>query len=223
MSGLIALNQSTEVATLEEKMLKELVGGGNYLPRIQLYTGASGICKSGDFPNNHWGFVKEKDKIEDLGDTVEVIPLSWRFKALDLRNGDVLSYFDAALPVWKEIRALSLVEDSNCMAGTEVLLWLTEKSEFATLFAYNKSTLKEVPKLINLINQAATLGSVFVKNKKDVKKSFQAPTFNESTTPVASLPDADEANEQIERFKSAKDSVVTKATEGESKATSRVQ
>lgn len=224
MTGLIALNQQpTELISAEEKMFKDMAGGASYLPRIQLFTAASGLCKSGEFPQNSWGLTRTKDEVVDLGKNVEVVPIGWRFKALDLRSGDVLSYFDATTENWQTVSQLSGVADSNCMSGVEFLLWLTELGEFCTFFAYNKSSKQEAPKIKGLINDTATLTSRFVPNKKEPKKAFQAPVCNKSTTPPASLPTNDEANAELAKFKSAKDSVITTATAADDAATSRVQ
>lgn len=221
-TGLISIsNEHTQLAT-DDKHFKDLAGGNSFLPRIQLYTGASGVCKSGQFPSNNWGLVRNADQIEDLGKSVEVIPLFVRFKALDC-NGDVRSYFDPNTEAFQKVKTLSAVKDSNCMCGVEFLLWLPEQSEFCTFFAHNKSSKQEADKIRSLINASATLTSRFVPNKKDSKKSFQAPVCNKSSTPPASLPSGDDTNEQIDRFKNAQDSKVQDATEAEAAATDRVQ
>jgi hypothetical protein len=218
---LLALqNDNTDLAT-EDKFFKDLAGGGAFLPRIQLYTNASSLCKSGDFPANHWGLSKGQDTI-DLGKEVQVVPVAMRFKALDLRDG-VLSYFNPATDTFQQIKDLSADSESKCMAGTEFLLWLPEQAEFCTFFAYNKSSKQEAPKIRSLIGKAAVLTSRYVKNTKDAKKSFQAPVCNESSTPVTSLPEQEDLDSQIDKFKNAKDSQVTTASEKETQATSRVQ
>lgn len=230
MSTDIALQSSTgligglnnTLTSDQEQHFRELATANNFLPRLALYGGSTSAVKSGQFPMNHWGLVEQKDEIIDLGKEVEIIPLAVRFKALST-NGEVLSYYNPSTDTFNKVKELSKVKDSGCMAGVEFLLWLTEHGKFCTYFCYNVSSKQEAGKIRALINAAGVLSSKFVPNKNEPKKSFQAPVCNKSSTPPASVPTAEQANSEVDKFVNAQDSVSAAASAEESAATDRVQ
>src|SRR5688500_2787449 len=77
----------------------------NYLPLIQLYTGRTKLVMANKFSANHWGLIKKKDEIIDLGETFVAVPLALRYRALDFRGEKPKSYFDPNSEKFKEVQA----------------------------------------------------------------------------------------------------------------------
>ena len=213
-------NTDVAVQAEEDAIFKQLASSGSYLPRFQFYSSSSEIVKSGEFPQNHYGLVKGKDDVTDLGKDVEVVPVAVRAKALDLRTGDVLSYFDFKSEQFQTVLALSDVKDSKCMAGTEFLFWIPSESEFCTFFAYNKSSKQEAGKLRAMINKPVTMKSVFVKRPEN---SFQAIKAIESSLVPENLPEQELLDKTVAKFKNPTDSAASAVTGADAAATTRAQ
>jgi len=172
----------------------------SFLPRLQLFTSASNECKKGEFPLNHYGVVTAKNRIRDLGKTVEVVPLAWRPKAMQIMaDGTILSKYDAKDPEFGRIAEMSDIQNSGCMFGPEFLLWVPGIKGFVTFFMSSKSARNEAPALKDKLDQeqAATLDSTFLSNKKF---SWQSPVIRGCSTPL-DLPAGDSLITEITKFK----------------------
>ncbi|MDE1971294.1 MAG: hypothetical protein KGI50_07010 [Patescibacteria group bacterium] len=181
----------------------------SFLPRLQLFGAASGIVKEGKFPMSHWGLVTGKDEVTDLGKEVTVIPISVRFKAMDLSSGDILNYYNPNTPEFKSVQERSLEKDSQCMAGNEFLIWVPDCKSFATFYASNTSSKQEAPKIRALTGKAATFKSKFVKAKNG--NSWHAPVVMPCSDSVTNLPSQEAVSATVEDFRNPKDSEVTVA------------
>lgn len=221
-TGLMSLNQNTDIAVQseEEAALKALMSSGNYLPRLQFFSNASDAVKSGRVTMNVYGLSRGKDDVEELGKEIEVVPFAVRSKALDLRGGEVLSYYKFSTPQFQTVLELSKIQDSKCMAGTEFLIWVPSVQEFCTFFAYNVSSKQEAPKIKALINKAMTMKSKYVPRPKN---SFQAIVCIESSVVPEALPSQEDLDKVIEKFKNPSDSTASAVTTTEAQATSRAQ
>lgn len=223
-TGLIQYENNTDVTVQQEEdaIFKQLSSSGSFLPRFQFFSSSTEAVKSGQFTVNHYGIARGKDDVEDLGKEVDVIPCAVRFKALDLRGGEVLSYYKFASPEFQAVMALANTPDSKCMAGTEFLFWVPSVREFCTFFAYNVSSKNEAPKIRGLMNRAATMKSKYVKKTKN---SFQAIVCVESSTPIGpdDLPSSELAQKTVDKFKNATDSTASAVTAVETSSVSRPQ
>ena len=74
--------------------LEKLTQSTTYLKRIQLYSKGKPV-ETGLIPPGHYG-IPENDVIVDLGEEIDVLPLSLRSKAIDFKNRDaiIVSYDD---------------------------------------------------------------------------------------------------------------------------------
>ncbi len=192
------LNAGNALAT--DKMFGEIAKGASYLCRLQLFTAGSKECKAGRFAMNHYGYVISKEKITDLGKTVDIFPLSWRPKALQiLPTGDILSKYDPTDPEFKRIAETSEQPNSGCMYGPEFLVWVPAIKQFASFFMSSKSMRIEAPNLKEKLDEerAATLDSVFVETKK---YSWQTPVVKPCSTPFE-VPDAETIIAAVTKFK----------------------
>ncbi len=211
------MNKYTE----DEKSYGDIITAGAFLNRIQLYTGSSPAIAAGHIGMGHFGYVKAKDKIDDLGLQIDCIPLSWRFKAMDFTGEMPISVYDPTAPEFARIRAASSTEDSQCSYGLEFLLWIPSIKVFATYFFNSKTSRRSAPNLKNLIEQrsAASIKSDLIVRGK---KSWHGPLITMCSTPLAE-PDWDEARKQAENFANPKESDVQKVTAEPAGASGRPQ
>ena len=90
---------STQVGTNEQ--FADLTKGGDFIGRLQLYTKGDAVNK-GLIPPGHYGIPVSKDEVEDLGVTVDVMPLARRPKALDMSDPDaIINSYDREDPEFK--------------------------------------------------------------------------------------------------------------------------
>jgi hypothetical protein len=189
MNDLPALTNTPDDAAIFAQFAMNL----SYLPRIQLYTGRTKLVMSNKFKANHWGLIKKKDEITDLGETFVAVPLALRYRALDFRGEKVKSFFDPNSPGFKEVQAeaekkLPQGQLSKCMAGVEYLLWIKDHGAA-------KSAKGVAGKLRGLSRTFVTFGSTFV----DGKYAYQAPTV--ASSPVQfELPDNPTLRQLITEF-----------------------
>lgn len=197
-----------------------IITAGSYLPRIQLFGGNSDAVKEMKISIGHFGLVKNKDTIESLTTEVNCIPINFRFKALRLKDGQVISIFNHLNPEFKKIQDESGTEDSGCMYGVEFLLWLPNQGEgmFVTFYLSSKSSRREAPNLRALLLKAATLKSTLVSKGKF---KWHSPVVTACSTPFANLPDSEEVRKQSEKFVNEKDSAIESVSAKEAAATSR--
>lgn len=168
--------------------------GGSYLPRVQLMTSGSAVCKSGEFPTNHYALVADQSH-QDLGKNVDVVVVSWRPKALE--TGDaVISVHDPASEEFQRIQSKSFESESGCMFGPEFLVWIPQVKKFATFFMGSKSSRREAPNVKARLKQAATLGSKKIETKK---YTWFAPSCTACTTPLE-MPTRESFVTTIEQF-----------------------
>ena len=187
---------------------------GDYLQRLQLMTANSAKCKKNEFPINHYALIRDQNH-DDLGETVDVLVVTWRPKALDMNDG-VISVFKPDAPEFIRIQEKSAEKDSGCMYGPEFLVYIPAKEAFATFFCGSKSSRREAPAIKALMTKAATLGSKFVETKS---YSWQTPTVVACSTPFE-LPDMSELKKNVDKFNNPPDTEVEAAptVEGEEQA-----
>ena len=137
---LVNLDQlpSTQVGT--DDQFNDLAKSADYIGRLQLFTKGKAVNK-GQVRPGHYG-IPEGEEVIDLGDTIDIVPLAKRPKALDMSDMDaIITKYDPEDAEFKRIKAESLEKDSHCMFGISflvyerstarfgVLLWLQEHAE----------------------------------------------------------------------------------------------
>jgi hypothetical protein len=188
-----------------EDKFSDMAKGGDYLPRVQLFGSNSDLVKQGKFPMAHYGLVRSKDVLIDIGDAFDSVPVSWRPKAMRIGADEVLNYFDSERDEFKKIMEESEGKDSGCMYGPEFLIWLPNQKEFATFFFGNPTMRREAPNFKALMGKAATCKVKFIQTKQ---YSWHGPTCMACSTPLAAVPEEDKLIKEVERFQNPKDSEV---------------
>src|SRR6185436_6827541 len=124
----------------DEKTCSELVTATTYLKRMQLYTASSAAITSGFIGSGRFGVPLAKDKIEDLGNSVDCLPVAWRFKAMKFGEA-VISVYNPQSKQFKDIQnTADEVPDSGCSYGLEFLVWLPSLKQFVTYFMNSKTS-----------------------------------------------------------------------------------
>ncbi len=184
----------------------EVSTSGKYLPRLQMYGSKSEQVTAGKIPMAHYGLVSGKDNIQDLGGSVNCIPIAWRPKAMDVGGDEIITVFDHLDSEFKRIQADSEVANSGCMFGPEYLVWIPSARKFATLFMSSKTARREAPAIKERLGRPTTLVVELIKTKKF---SWHGIVCQPCSTPF-DLPDDEIVDEEVEKFNNPPKSEVEK-------------
>lgn len=172
----------------------------------------------------------------DLGDSVDVIVVARRPKAMDLTEGMAITYHPLKVdddgiiikdaenkaipnPVWVAIQEASDEDgDQGHMYGVEFLIWIPGQGTFATQFCGNKSTRRETEFIGSRLGDMITYGHRMVETKK---YTYETISTAQCSTPPSVSPDPKDVREQLDKFQSAADTTAEVATEEEKAATGR--
>jgi hypothetical protein len=185
------------------------VSSAAYLPRLQLCTANTKVCKGGKFPINHYALVRDQNFI-DLGAEADVLVLSWRPKALDMSGDAIISVYDHNSETFKTIQSKSFEKDSGCMFGVEFLVWVQGQEAFATIFLGSKSSRRIAPSVKGYMLKAAT----FLAQEVNLPKfDYFTDDVRECQTPF-DPPPTELIREQIEAFQKPPEPDTVLADEG---------
>lgn len=184
-------------ATYDAESFAAVSKSSDFLPRVQLFGGNSDACKKGLIPIAHYGLVRGKEQIEDLGKDVDVLSVAWRPKAMSISDdGNVLTVFKPDNPEFKKIMARSELPNSGCMYGPEYLIWVPSRRVFGTFFMSSKTARREAPNMQALLKRPATLKAKYIETKSF---SWHGPVVSICSTPF-DLPDPGEMLEVVQKF-----------------------
>jgi hypothetical protein len=146
--SIVDLNQlpSTQIGT-NDAIYDDLAKGAEFLQRLQLYTKGKPIDK-GLIRPGHYGIPESEEEITDLGDSIDVLVLARRPKALDMSDKEAIFVsYDNESAEFKRIAATSLEKESNCMYGPSFLVLERSSGKFLEFFCGSKSTRAEAKKI----------------------------------------------------------------------------
>ena len=221
---------STEVVTAEE--MTELSKGVDYLQRFQLVTKGKYV-DTGKITPGHYGIpLPGGEEIEDLGDSVDILPLAVRAKALDMSDRSaVVAVYDMKTPEFKDIKARASEKDSGCMWGPSFLVVERSTGRCYEFFMGTKSARAVSGDLVNFLPvseaTAASQGcdahgplpcTLTVRYAKRGDWGWHVPVINKCSEPFTNTPSLDVLKEEIQKFVAAKDNGVQNVTEEETKA-----
>jgi len=192
-----------ELGIAKQDDLAAVVDSGDYLPRVQLMSAASQLCKTGEFPINSYAFVQGQDYF-DLGKEADVLVIHWRSKAIDMSGDEIISSYDAESELFKSIQTKSGGKDSGCMYGPEYLVYVPKNKQFATFFLGSKSARREARSMHQRLSKAATLKSALIETKSF---SWQAPKITPCSASFE-IPGIELIKPQLEKFNGEKGSNV---------------
>lgn len=217
-------------------------GGGSFLSRLQLYTKGKAIDKA-LIPPGHYGIPETGEEITDLGESINVLALARRTKALDLTDTDSpISVYDRKSEEFIRIEAASKGKDSHCMVGASYLLFEKSTGRFLEFFCSSKSAQTEEKNMkpflpvtqADIDRKKAAKADVsnmephgpipFTLKTRYVEKgswSWHAPVAVRSSVPFPNLPPTAELVSQITAFLNPKAADVEVVTEAEKTKTQR--
>lgn len=173
-----------------------------FLSRVQLYTKGKAINHGLVMPGEY-GIAESEDDITRLGKTMDVVPLAWRPKALDISDrDDIKTSYDAKSAEFQRIKDEASTKDSGCMFGPSFLLYERSSGRFLEWFCNNESARNAAGKVSGFLPQtdkppaAMTVGSRVAEKKS---YSWHVPTITECSTPIT-LPDSETVMREVERF-----------------------
>lgn len=212
----------------------DIAKSSDYQSRLQLYTKGAAIDE-GRIKPGHYGIPKGKEKIVDLGETVDVLVLARRAKAVDMTDRDAIRVsYDSESDEFKRIAETSKEKESNCMYGVSFLIYERTTREFLEFYCGSKSAreiLQEVysfmplsPAEAKIVGQEPhgpipmTLAANYVKKGRF---SWHAPEVRPCSTPFANVPDMATITKEIIKFVNVKNDGVETAPETAKKARAR--
>ncbi len=130
-----------------DEQFLELAKSSEFIGRLQLFTKGKAINK-GLVKPGHYGIPESDEEVEDLGDTITILPLARRPKAIDMTDTDaVLVNYDPDSAEFQRIAAQSLEKESHCMYGPSFLVIEESSGRFLEFFCGSKSTRSEAKKI----------------------------------------------------------------------------
>ena len=214
-------------------VFREIAQSSSFLQRIQLYSKGRYIDTQMISPG-HYGVPVSEDTIEDLGTEIDIIPLAWRAKAIDMSDRDaILVSYDNNADDYKRIKsAADNTENSHCMYGPTFLVFERETGRFYEFFFGNPSMRRESTKLVGFCaispETAAELSkqtgktveprgplacTLKVKYATKGPYGWHVPVCHQCSTPFTNLPAIEGLVEEVKKFYELKNSEVEKVVE----------
>ena len=220
---------STQIGT--DDQFAELAKGGDYIGRMQLFTKSKANMK-GLIPSGHYGIPDSDEEITDLGQSVDLLPLARRPKAIDMTDMEALVItYDMESEEFKRIAAKSAESDSHCQYGPSFLVYERSTKRFLEFFCGNKSSRIEAKKLFpflplsqadidakaangNGVGDLKPHGPIPVTLKTKVaenrKGTWHVPVVVMCGAPFTRLPSGEVIVREIGKFLTVKDNGVEK-------------
>jgi hypothetical protein len=226
---------STQLGTDDQFI--ELAKSADFIGRLQLYTKGKAVNK-GQVRPGHYG-IPDGEEVADLTDTIHIIPLARRPKAIDMTDSDALIVnYDPESDEFKRIAAQSLEKESHCMYGPSFLVYERSTNRFLEFFCGTKSTRSEAKKVYpflpltatDIARQKAAGNDVadlephgplpLTLKSRLVEKgtySWHVPVIVKCAQPFPKLPSKDQIVKEITRFINCKGDGVETVKEPEGK------
>jgi hypothetical protein len=223
---------STQIGS--DEAYAELSKGGEFLSYLKLCTNDK-YTKKGKILPGHWGIPGPDEEITDLGESIDILPLARRPKAIDMsdRSAIVVSY-DESSPEFKRIRARASQANSGCQFGISFLVLERSTNQFLELFFGNQSARKEAKNLyaylplrqVDIEGKAAGGGNVTgvvphgpvpatikVRLAENKKGSWHVPMVVKCSTPFTRVPSTAVVAREMNKFLAVKSGGVEKVEE----------
>lgn len=204
-----------------DDVYNDLAKGGDFLARLQLYTKGKAIDK-GLIKPGHYGVPVSDDEIIDLGDSIDLLVIARRPKALDMNDKEaIIVVHDNTSPEFQRIAAQSQEKESGCMYGPSFLVFERTTGRFYEFFCGSKSTRTEAKKIYPFLPISAA--DIKARNLEDVEPhgplpmtlksrwvekgtySWHVPVVQKCSVPFKNEPPAAKLIEEVNKFLTFKD------------------
>lgn len=222
MSNELALNElfgSKDLVSRSTDDIKELdrmSQGSDFLRRVQLYSKGPNIDK-GNIPGGHFGIPMAKDDITDLSESMDILVIERRPKAIDMSDTDnLIITYDSTSDEFRRIEEQASVRDSGCCFGPSYLIFERTTAQFYEYFCGSKSARiessninKYLPVTQGMIDagvtketeprgpKPCTLKATLVEKGR---YTWHVAKAEECLTPFKSLPTGEALNKELTRF-----------------------
>lgn len=214
MSTALTAASLTSLPTTQKKVnLDEFGGGGDFLGRLTLFASQSKQVAQGKIQGGHYGIPGPGESVTDLGETVDILPLAARVKAMDLSGEQPIACFDPESELFQDIKQRSGVKDSGCVYGPSFLVFERNSGKILEFYMGNGSGRYEAPKMgefLPLNEQQAealgveahgplpcTLSAEFVERGR---QAWYAPKITRCSTPINNLPPIEQIIAEVTKF-----------------------
>jgi len=223
----------TQIGT--DDQFAEITKGGDYLGRLQLYTKSKANAK-GLIPPGHYGIPESDEKIIDLGESVDLLPLARRPKAIDMSDSKalVISY-DMHSKEFNRIASEADEGEPHRQFGISFLVYERSTGRFLEFFCGNKSSRiasKQLFPFLPLKQDDIDAKSKAGKDVSDLKPhgpvpmtlkvnlaenrhgSWHVPVVARCSIPFTCVPSEELLAAEITKFLTISDNGLEKATKG---------
>lgn len=205
--------QLPSVVNPHEKALAAYTNG-LFLPRLSLEGSSSTRVKEDKIPNKSWSITFGKDKFVNMGGKIDVLALTYRIKAMDIRDSKkIIASFDPESDIFKDIVADAGRKVKKLMFGPEFLLWVPaygEESKFVTYFMGNPTgrvAAKDVKPFLGNDTKSPIPFTLGIQTLKNTEHIWEGPTCMKFSGEFPSYPDMDEAFAQMTKFVNEKGNI----------------
>ncbi len=196
MGGLVP---ATTVDADELAEVRKEAESSSGLPYFRMYGSNSKEAKGKKIPGGNYGLALGKSDPTDLTPNVDVIVCATRLRAVDTKGGK--SFYSRKSDGYQDVKKRSVVKDSGCMHGPEILIWIGVLSKFAT-WHLNSPTLRNISDdILDALSNGVTLGWRLAEGGGytwDASTVEPCPDWGHSTPP------SEEFESAVAKFKSPK-------------------
>jgi hypothetical protein len=226
----IDVDQLPSIQVGSDEDFADLAKGGDFLGRLQL-CGKGKYIDKGLIRPGHYGIPESADEIEDLGNSVDVIPFARKAKAVDMRDKDaIITSYDKNSDLFQKIKTIAEQKTSGdgmsgCMYGVSFLMFERATGRFLEFFCSSKSTRSEAKKIYAYLPLTQIDIDAKVKAGMDMegvkphgplpmtlksrlvegKFSYWVPVAVKCSTPFSNVPSMDAIHREMTRFLSNSD------------------
>ena len=181
MSGELVPFSVDQLPAVSTDQLTELKKSAtDYLKRLQLYGCNTDVCKAGKFPAGNWGIPLGDENILNLGTSIDILPLSFAYKAMDFTVGE------EPITVWgkekDEYKRIAGRTGKGFYHGPSFLVIERSTDSLYELYFGNTSGRQEAGKLAPFIaeRKPCTI-SIFLKTGK---YTYHVPVVKKCSEPI---------------------------------------
>lgn len=213
MSNELILPSNVGTLTTTDAQFEKLAEGTNYLKQIDLFSKGKMVDKrkvqGGDF-----GIILGKDDVQKLGETIDLIILARRAKAMKFGGEKPISNFILESETFQQIKKDSFGKESQSIYGTSFLVIERTTGAMYEYYLHRKTHRPEAKNLAPFVVKAGQPWKAVTLKSKYVEQgdfSWFVPIVLPCSTPFNNLPDQDEINAEYEKFMSPKSDELVKA------------
>ena len=230
----VDLDQLPSVQIGSDEDFEQIAKSSDFLGRLQLYTKGKAVNRGLVRPG-HYGIPESDEEVIDLGDSVDLLVLARRPKALDMSDTEaVIAVYDVKSAEFERIQAQAGERDSHCMYGPSFLVYERSTGRFLEFFCGTKSSRAEAKKVFPFLPLTQPAIDAMAERGEDVSNlqshgplpmtlksklvekgtySWHVPVVQKCSTPFSKLPKPEVIVREIQKFLSSEGSEAKAAEE----------